>query len=408
MLNERIDSAIEILWVTPDFSKGAEAIKILEEEIAAGNGDAYFFLARCYAGPCFVSSSFGFEENDDKVEQLLNKGLEAGSAVTMFGARRFGGFKPVGGTFIHPPFATDKEIWDEIVKMSNEGHVFITYLVANAYYYGDVIEFFGMDFESLPKEEAFVHLYAWLDIAEQLYEDCISKGCTLGVPNYINMLTSGDYGRPKNEKRANEIEEIAAGYGMGRYELSVGKRIMKDEPERAKELFERAVEHDYEEGYYYLGEMCDRTSNHPDLPKSIEYMNKGIEKGKMVSACYNKLGEAYFYGGEGVEKDYERAFEYLKKAASMDNKWGYDMLGMCYIMGIGGEADYEQAREKLLVYPNERLSRIGLGMIYAYGLGVPANIKKGMEYWDKIPNDPEVIAHKQNFKKTLFGWKRIK
>lgn len=49
----------------------------------------------------------------------------------------------------------------------------------------------------------------------------------------------------------------------------------------------------------------------------------------------------------------------------------------------------------------------GLGEIYAYGLGVPADIGKAMSIWDKYPNEPEIIAHKKNFKKGLFGWKRI-
>ena len=54
----------------------------------------------------------------------------------------------------------------------------------------------------------------------------------------------------------------------------------------------------------------------------------------------------------------------------------------------------------------EELCIIGLGEIYAYGLGVPQDIKRGMEYWNKLPQDERVLEHKQNFKKTLFGWKQ--
>mgnify|MGYP002515126688 CR=1 FL=1 len=66
------------------------------------------------------------------------------------------------------------------------------------------------------------------------------------------------------------------------------------------------------------------------------------------------------------------------------------------------------SKEELERYPGEALSAVGLGEIYAYGLGVPVDIKKAMTYWDKFPKHEHVIEHKKHFKKTLFGgWKRI-
>ncbi len=92
----------------------------------------------------------------------------------------------------------------------------------------------------------------------------------------------------------------------------------------------------------------------------------------------------------------------------MENYWGSDMLGTCYLKGLGTNVDYVKAKEELSRYTKEALSSIGLGEIYAYGLGVPVDIKKGMEYWDRFPNHQKVIEHKKNFKKTLFGWKQVK
>ena len=47
-----------------------------------------------------------------------------------------------------------------------------------------------------------------------------------------------------------------------------------------------------------------------------------------------------------------------------------------------------------------------LSEIYAYGLGVPVDIRKAMKFWKQLPNDPRVLENKKNFKRTLFGWKR--
>ena len=84
-----------------------------------------------------------------------------------------------------------------------------------------------------------------------------------------------------------------------------------------------------------------------------------------------------------------------------------------YVMGLGdvteasGEAEWIRAKEQFDRYPGEELSAIGLGEIYAYGLGVPVDIKKAMESWNLFSSNPRVIENKKNFKKTLFGWKRV-
>ena len=83
------------------------------------------------------------------------------------------------------------------------------------------------------------------------------------------------------------------------------------------------------------------------------------------------------------------------------------MLGTCYLKGLGTQVDYVKAKEEFERCPEKALSAVGLGEIYAYGLGVPVDIKKAMSYLDKFPQHEHVIANKKNFKRTLFGWKRI-
>ena len=132
----------------------------------------------------------------------------------------------------------------------------------------------------------------------------------------------------------------------------------------------------------------------------------GLEKKANITGCSNCLGEIYFYGGQGIEPDYQKAVQYFLSVRE-NNDWASDMLGTCYLKGLGTPINYAAAKKEFEIYENEELSAIGLGEIYAYGLGVAQNIKKGMDYWDRFPEHPRVIENKKNFKKTLFGWKRL-
>ena len=139
-LDERIEEAVQILWVDRQFERGEEAIRLFMQAAEEGNPDAYYFLARCYAGPSYVERGFHFADDDEKVKEYLDLSIEKGSALGMFGARRFGGYKPKGGSFVHEPYRSSKEIWDKVCAIADTGEIFTQYLVANAYYYGDVAE----------------------------------------------------------------------------------------------------------------------------------------------------------------------------------------------------------------------------------------------------------------------------
>lgn len=86
---------------------------------------------------------------------------------------------------------------------------------------------------------------------------------------------------------------------------------------------------------------------------------------------------------------------------------GCDMLGTCYLKGLGTPVNYQMAKGIFSYYPDKLLSAIGLGEIFTYGLGTPENIRTAMKYWNQYPNDPCVMEHKANFKRTLTGWKCI-
>ncbi|MDE6354491.1 MAG: sel1 repeat family protein, partial [Prevotella sp.] len=51
----------------------------------------------------------------------------------------------------------------------------------------------------------------------------------------------------------------------------------------------------------------------------------------------------YYRNGDGVERDYEKAFYWFNKAAEHDDPMAWVELGHCYAAGRGVAEDYSQA-----------------------------------------------------------------
>ena len=149
LFDKRVSDAVHTIWVKQDFENGDIAKKILEKAAAEGDGDACYFLGRCYLGECFVNPAFGFLEDDQLGFEYFNKSLEYGSAVGMFGSMRAVGFEPTRGTYVYPPYVSLREIWAVVNEMAENGELFCQYMIATAYYFGDVIKFLEFDPDSM-------------------------------------------------------------------------------------------------------------------------------------------------------------------------------------------------------------------------------------------------------------------
>ena len=402
-LDKRVEYAIDQLWVNPWNGDGKKAKDMLEEAANEGNGDAYFFLGRCYLGECYVNPRFGFEENIDLGMEYFNKSIELGSAIGMFGAQRLGGFEPRGGSYVHSPYTSLKEIWDEVNNLAENGQVFCQYMIGNAYYYGDCLEMLGYDDDQV----ALPLIQSFQKKAIEMFEKCVDKGFAMAAVNLIDILTSGEYGMPIDQKRADEVKKRGAELHNPFCECQLARTLEDTNIEQALELYQRSITHGGDDAYYYLGELYLWGTKLPkDLLKAKHYYEKGLEANSHVIGCKNGLGKMYFDGVDGIEQDYNKAFGFFKETRP-ENKWCSDMLGTCYLKGLGTSVNYEAAKEEFLVYPDEELSAIGLGEIYCYGLGVKQNIRTGMEYLNKFPNHPRVKEIKSHFKRGLFGWKQI-
>lgn len=402
-LNEKVEQAVKILWGKVDPEKGAEAKKWLEEAVEEGDGDACFYLARCYFGKCFINPAFGFEENDPKGEAILEKGLERGSAIAMFGARRVGGFKPARNTFVYPPYNSDKEIWDAVEQKAETGSAFCKLMLANAYYFGDVIEMKG-----IPENEIDANMVQGFMLeAAYLYEQCLDKGLAFGANNLVQIFKKGEYGIPQDMEKVHEIEQKAADLNIADFETAVGIRYLDTDVNKAEEYLLRGAKHGDSYAYLKLLRFYSYGGHGTqDLRKAMSYGKKGLEMDPDQVGFCNYLGEIYYYGGDGMEPDYARAVEHFERVIS-ENNWSAGMLGTCYLKGLGTAKDVKKAYEMFQKRDEDELCDIGLGEIYCYGLNGEQNIKAGMQYLNKYPNNERAQEIKSHFKKTLFGWKQI-
>lgn len=403
-LDKRITSAVNSLWIDPWNNDGTKAKSMLEEAANEGNGDACFFLGRCYLGECFINPKFGFEEDEKKGMEYFNKSIELGSAIGMFGSQRLSGFKPRCGSFIHEPYSSLKEIWDEVNTLAQNGDVFCQYMIGNAYYYGDCIEMLGYN-----KNQVDIKMIqSFQRQAIELFEKSIEKGLTLAIPNLIDILSSGDYGIAKDQKRVEALIKRGAELNHPFYECKLAQSLKETDIQQALQLFESSITHGSNDAYYYIGQLYTFEGELPrDLQKAKQYFEEGIKHSAKETGCKNELGRIYFYGGDGIEKDYDKAFK-LFKETKQENNWCSDMLGTCYLKGLGTTIDYIAAKKEFEIYSAEELSAIGLGEIYCYGLGVKQNINTGMNYLNQFPDNPRVNEIKSHFKHTLFGWRQIK
>lgn len=407
--DERVVKAVETLWITQKKEEANEAREQLKEAAREGNAEANYFLARCYAGPSFVNKAYGFDADDKMAYQYLEKSMELGSPLGMMGARWFSDFRPYKGSYVYPPYNSDREIWDAIIDIGNEQinsvTIFCKYMIGNAYYYGDVVELSEFPAEQVEEET----VKAFMLEAANYYEDCLRAGGGFAAGNLINIFENGNY-IPKDPARVMKYKEMAADLNVGKYMIDVGDAYLETDVDKAEGYYTKAGELGYALGFskkmklYTFGGKRET-----DIKKAMEIGEKGLEIDPEQPGIHNYLGEIYFRGGEGVEVDYYKAVEYFERAYTRNN-WCADLLGTCNLRGWGTEVNYERARSLFLEKPSAKLSLLGLGEIYCFGLGVNQDIAKGMEYLDKKSADMEAEEMKSYFKKGLFGgkWKQIK
>lgn len=410
--SDTVETALRDLYYEMWTGRGQEAFHSLEAAAAAGDGDASCLLARCYCGSQYVWDGHHLPEDDHMATKLLHQSVEQGSALGVLVALRSGELSPALEKKM--PFASLQEAFDQVLAKAQAGEPFCQYTIGNTYFWWDFLRIQGKGPEDFPgKEEFRAYLRENISQCEDWFWKAFRGGVFWGGNNLQNYYCNGDEDiiLPQPEK-ARDITRLGAEYGYPEYQYNYALQLRKAEQyEEAFRWLQKAYDGGELYACYYLGRSYELGEGVAvDASEAVKYYTKGLEiRGNRVG-CANRLGALYF-DGDGVERDYAKAFQLLKWAYDQDtsNNWGSYYLGACYANGYGTQQDYAMARKFLeRVDWNSKNARYLLGYLYARGLGGPEDIARGVELLQKAGDHAKAKEELKHYKKTFFGGKWVR
>ena len=167
------------------------------------------------------------------------------------------------------------------LKSAQEGNKFAQYSLAILYYYGNGVE------------KDLSQAFLW-------YRKSSEQGQPYAPYAVAQMYDKGEY--------VSQSEETAQRY----YKVALSGFLELESKGQADDNL-----------YYKLGAMYKKgLGTEIDIPKAIEYFEKSAEN---MWSTY-QLGRLYLFGAEGVEKDKEKAAQWLTKSANDGNEYAQNML----------------------------------------------------------------------------------
>ena len=174
-----------------------------------------------------------------------------------------------------------EKAFEWFLKSAQEGNKFAQYSLANLYYYGNGVE------------KDLSQAFLW-------YQKSASQGQPYASYAAAQMYSKGEY--------VAENKETAQRY----YKVALSGFLELESKGQADDNL-----------YYKLGAMYKKgLGTEIDIPKAIEYFEKSTEN---MWSTY-QLGRLYLFGAEELEKDKEKAVEWLTKSAHDGNEYVQNCL----------------------------------------------------------------------------------
>ena len=405
-----VDKAIEDIYYCYDGQRARAALAALQTAAAQGDGDASYIASRCLSGPNYSWKYHPYPEDDDGAEYYLRQSIRQGSAMGVLGAMRSGMLTPEMEEVM--PFQNLLEAWNVVKEKADAGSPFAQNMIGNTYFWLDIVRIEGKGPDSFPSRESFTDYLRDSTLAcIPWFEKAFRGGMGFAGRNLRNLYKNGEEGlvAPQPEK-AKEVIQLGASLGYPEWMEEYGGELyyIKGREKEGLDLCEAAAKKGQLSAWYYPASAYQVGRI---VPKDWKYAMECCEKGladPTATGCANVAGEMCYKGGDGVPQDYARAVQLFEIAHKNKNNWGNDMLGTCYLCGLGCQTDPVRARTLFEELKRDTdLKNCGLGIIYADGLGVPEDIAKGVAYLQKAQGYPPAQEALLRFKKTLFGkWVR--
>lgn len=410
--SDAVDQAIEAIYYTYDREKAAAAVQPLADAANAGDGDAAYILSRCLSGPQYSWDYHPFQADDDAVEKLIRQSIINGSAMGVLGAMRCGMLTPEMEEEMKKHYSGLQEVWNTVYEKAQAGCLFAMNMIGNTYFWLDIVRIENKGPEDFPSKAVFGQ---WLRENElkclPWFERAFEGGMGFAGRNMYNLYNDGEEGVMEPDKsKAEAIARRGAELGYPDWqERYAGFLINKEgRAQEALDLYSAAAKQGQLSSWFYIGKAFQEGKLVPkDCAQAMKCYELGLQDPGQIG-CANRAGELLFLGRDGIPQDYARAVQLFEQARAHKNTWGNDMLGTCYLFGYGCQKDPARALQLFqeVDYSTDLLN-YGLGTIYTEGLGVPQDIKKGVEYFQKAPKYAPAQEALLKFKKTLFGkWVR--
>ncbi|MCI8932325.1 MAG: sel1 repeat family protein [Lachnospiraceae bacterium] len=405
--NDVVDKAIEDLYYCCDNEKAKAAADALLLAAKEDDGDACYFLSRCFSGSCYSWEYHPFEEDEAAAYAMLRQAISLGSAAAVLGALRMDMLTPEMREFM--PFGNIKEAWEVIYEKAKNGCAFCQYMIGNTYYFLDIIEIEDR------KESEFANKKAWnawkrqaMEQSIPWFEKAFSGGMILAGRNYCHYYQygRGDYIQPEPEKAVPIMRQGAEmGYPEWMYAYANHLAYTEEKHKEALPWALKAAEAGHLWSWHIIGDIYwDGKAVERNLSYALQCYEKTAGHGNDSYAC-RQLGVMYFHGW-GTAVDYARAVQWLEKDEEPEY-FKYDLLGICYLLGYGCLQNPEKGKAFLERNKNSPYKSYGLGMMYAEGIGVREDIGKGVEYLKGAGNYGPAAEALKHYKKSLFGvWRR--
>ena len=132
---------------------------------------------------------------------------------------------------------------------------------------------------------------------------------------------------------------------------------------------------------YYTDELGGKNNDKTDYKKAEYYALKIAEKNSDASFY---LGSMYYSGGYGIEKDKEKAFYWWNNGANLGDAYCYDALALCYFNGYGVNKNFKKAYDSLKkaisIAPTDDYAYYHIALLFKDGLYVEPN-RDSLKYY---------------------------
>jgi len=411
--SDAVEKAIEDIYYCYDSERAAAAIAPLSEASNSGDGDAAYILSRCLSGPQYSWAYHPFPEDDEGVERLIQRSIRLGSAIGVLGAMRCGMLTPEMEEEMHRHFSSLQDAWNSVYEKAEAGSPFCQNMIGNTYFWLDVPRIEGKGPSDFPTRDGFGRYLQETELkCLPWFEKAFRGGMGFAGRNIYNLYKDGDadFGIAPQPEKAEAIAKLGAENGYPDWQERYAG-ILKDKTgwdQNVLDLYYSAAKKGQISSWFFVGLAYELGKvGVKDCVYAMKCYENGLKDPTLVGSP-NRAGRLLFFGEGGIPQDYARAVQLFEQAHANGSNWGNDMLGNCYLFGYGCQKNPARALQLFREAEyNSDLLNYGLGTIYTEGLGVPQDIKKGVEYLQKCKNYAPAQEALLGFKKTLFGkWVR--